>query len=210
MVTKKDDYFEIIAGERRWRAAKKAGLKEVPVVVKDYSPQEIMEIALIENIQREDLSPLEEARAYQQLIEKLGYTQEKLAERIGKSRPYITNILRLLKLPEEVQDMVNGNKLSYGHARALLALEDEGKMIELEKMAIKEDLSVRDMEKLVKEKPVKIRKEKESDPFIDNVRSIMENKLSTKTEIDSKRIVIHYNGTEDLNRILEIIGCLEE
>ena len=106
--------------------------------------------------------------------------------------------------------MVNGNKLSYGHARALLALEDEGKMIELAKRAMKEDLSVRDMEKLVKEKPVKIRKEKESDPFIDNVRSIMENKLSTKTEIDSKRIVIHYNGTEDLNRILEIIGCLEE
>ena len=210
LVRKSVGGYELIAGERRLRASKIAGMRDIPSIVVEFDDTQMMEISILENIQREDLSPLEEARAYEQLIEKLGYTQEKLAERIGKSRPYITNILRLLKLPEEVQDMVNDNKLSYGHARALLALEDEGKMIELAKMAIKEDLSVRDMEKLVKEKPVKIRKEKESDPFIDNVRSIMENKLSTKTEIDSKRIVIHYNGTEDLNRILEIIGCLEE
>ena len=210
LVRKSVGGYELIAGERRLRASKIAGMRDIPSIVVEFDDTQMMEISILENIQREDLSPLEEARAYQQLIEKLGYTQEKLAERIGKSRPYITNILRLLKLPEEVQDMVNGNKLSYGHARALLALEDEGKMIELAKRAIKEDLSVRDMEKLVKEKPVKIRKEKESDPFIDNVRSIMENKHSTKTEIDSKRIVIHYNGTEDLNRILEIIGCLEE
>lgn len=210
LVRKSVGGYELIAGERRLRASKIAGMRDIPSIVVEFDDTQMMEISILENIQREDLSPLEEARAYEQLIEKLGYTQEKLAERIGKSRPYITNILRLLKLPEEVQDMVNGNKLSYGHARSLLALEDEGKMIELAKRAIKEDLSVRDMEKLVKEKPVKIRKEKESDPFIDNVRSIMENKLSTKTEIDSKRIVIHYNGTEDLNRILEIIGCLEE
>ena len=130
LVRKSVGGYELIAGERRLRASKIAGMRDIPSIVVEFDDTQMMEISILENIQREDLSPLEEARAYEQLIEKLGYTQEKLAERIGKSRPYITNILRLLKLPEEVQDMVNGNKLSYGHARALLSVEDEGKMVE--------------------------------------------------------------------------------
>lgn len=202
--------YELIAGERRLRASKLAKMNDIPAIIVDFNDTQMMEISILENIQREDLSPLEEAKAYQQLIEKLNYTQEKLAERIGKSRPYITNSLRLLKLPLSVQDLLNTGKLTNGHARALLAIEDEEKMIELASRAVKENLTVRDIEKLAKAKPIKPKKEKENDPFLENVSRIVENKLQTRVEIDNKKLTIHYNGTEDLNRILEIIGCLED
>ena len=202
--------YELIAGERRLRASKLAGMSDIPCIIVDFNDTQMMEISILENIQREDLSALEEAKAYQQLIEKLNYTQEKLAERIGKSRPYITNSLRLLRLPSNVQEMLNSGKLSSGHARALLAIEDEDKMIELANRAVKENLTVRDIEKLSKAKTIKPKKEKEIDPFLANVSRIMETKLQTKVEIDNKKLTINYNGTEDLNRILEIIGCLED
>lgn len=202
--------YELIAGERRLRASKLAKMNDIPAIIVDFNDTQMMEISILENIQREDLSPLEEAKAYQQLIEKLNYTQEKLAERIGKSRPYITNSLRLLKLPLSVQDLLNTGKLTNGHARALLAIEDEEKMIELASRAVKENLTVRDIEKLAKAKPIKPKKEKENDPFLENVSRIVENKLQTRVEIDNKKLTIHYNGTKDLNRILEIIGCLED
>ena len=185
-------------------------MNDIPAIIVDFNDTQMMEISILENIQREDLSPLEEAKAYQQLIEKLNYTQEKLAERIGKSRPYITNSLRLLKLPLSVQDLLNTGKLTNGHARALLAIEDEDRMIELANRVVKENLTVRDIEKLAKAKPIKPKKEKENDPFLENVSRIVENKLQTRVEIDNKKLTIHYNGTEDLNRILEIIGCLED
>ena len=202
--------YELIAGERRLRASKLAKMNDIPAIIVDFNDTQMMEISILENIQREDLSPLEEAKAYQQLIEKLNYTQEKLAERIGKSRPYITNSLRLLKLPLSVQDLLNNGKLTNGHARALLAIEDEDRMIELANRVVKENLTVRDIEKLAKAKPIKPKKEKENDPFLENVSRIVENKLQTRVEIDNKKLTIHYNGTEDLNRILEIIGCLED
>ena len=202
--------YELIAGERRLRASKLAKMNDIPAIIVDFNDTQMMEISILENIQREDLSPLEEAKAYQQLIEKLNYTQEKLAERIGKSRPYITNSLRLLKLPLSVQDLLNTGKLTNGHARALLAIEDEDRMIELANRVVKENLTVRDIEKLAKAKPIKPKKEKENDPFLENVSRIVENKLQTRVEIDNKKLTIHYNGTEDLNRILEIIGCLED
>ena len=202
--------YELIAGERRLRASKLAKMNDIPAIIVDFNDTQMMEISILENIQREDLSPLEEAKSYQQLIEKLNYTQEKLAERIGKSRPYITNSLRLLKLPLSVQDLLNTGKLTNGHARALLAIEDEDRMIELANRVVKENLTVRDIEKLAKAKPIKPKKEKENDPFLENVSRIVENKLQTRVEIDNKKLTIHYNGTEDLNRILEIIGCLED
>ena len=150
VVAKKDDYFEIIAGERRWRAAKKAGLKEVPVVVKDYSPQEIMEIALIENIQREDLNPVEEAMAYQRLIKEYDLKQDEVAERVSKSRTAITNSIRLLKLDERVQNMLIQESISSGHARALLAVKDGDEQYNLAMKIFDEKLSVRETEKLIK------------------------------------------------------------
>ena len=150
VVAKKDDYFEIIAGERRWRAAKLAGLKEVPVVIKDYSPQEIMEVALIENIQREDLNPVEEAKAYQNLIKEYNLKQEEVAERVSKSRSAITNSLRLLKLSDDVLTLLMEEEISSGHARALLGLEDSEKQLEIAEKIAKDHLSVREVEKLVK------------------------------------------------------------
>lgn len=150
VVTKKDGYFKIIAGERRWRAAKLAGLKKVPVVVKDYSPQEIMEIALIENIQREDLNPVEEATAYQRLIQEYNLKQDEVAERVSKSRTAITNSLRLLKLDERVQNMLIEENISSGHARALLAIKDAELQYEMAMKIFDEKLSVRETEKLIK------------------------------------------------------------
>ena len=208
LVQDRKDYYEIIAGERRWRAAKLAGLKEVPVIIREYTEKEIVEISLIENIQREDLSPIEEAEAYEKLIEKLDYTQEELSNRIGKSRVYVTNTLRLLKLPSEIRKMVNEEKLSPGHARCLIGLE-ENKAIELSEMAVKKNMTVRDLERLVskKEKP---QKEVKKDPYLENVRHIMESKLNTSIEVTKNKITISYNGNDNLNDILEKLGCLEE
>lgn len=203
--------YELIAGERRLRASKIAQKDTIPAIVVDFDDSEMMEISLLENIQREDLSPLEEAEAYDQLLHKLNYTQEELSKRIGKSRPYITNMLRLLKLPLGVKELVNSKKLSYGHARTLLALDDEDKMLELSKKTVKEDLSVRELEKIIsntKNKPLV--KEKKIDKSLENVRQIIENKLGTKVDINTHKIVISYKDVKDLNRILEIMDCLEK
>ena len=206
--------YELIAGERRLKASKLAGLKEIPAVVLDgVDDKDMMEVSLLENIQREDLNPIEEAQAYEQIIKKLDYTQDELAKRISKSRTYITNTLRLLKLPKKVQDMLADDKLSYGHARALLSLEEEDKIIELANKIVKEDLTVRDVEKLVSAKPKKtnIKKGTEAkDPYLKELERKLETKLSTKVEVDKKKMIVHYNGNEDLNRILEILDCLFE
>lgn len=211
LVKKSITGYELVAGERRLRASKLAGKKDIPAIIVDFDDKQMMEISLLENIQREDLSAIEEAKAYEQLIKRLNYTQEECAERVGKSRTHVTNTLRLLKLPVKVQEMLSSGKLSMGHARALLAIEDEDKMMELADKCVKENLTVRDIEKLTREdkntktKPVT----KEVDPFLNEVRRNIEQKLSTKVELDTKKIVINYKDTDDLNRILELLDLIE-
>lgn len=211
VVTKKDDYYEIIAGERRWRAAKLAGLKEVPVVIKDYSPQEIMEVALIENIQREDLNPVEEARAYQNLIKEYNLKQEELAERVSKSRSAITNSLRLLKLSDKVLDMLIEEVISSGHARALLALEDPEQQALIAEKIVNDKLSVRDIEKLVKNinNPTKKAPKKElSNDFVyRDIEEQLKQKIGTKVKINRKsenkgKIEIEYYSQDELEKIV--------
>lgn len=212
LVRKALNGYELVAGERRLRASKLAGKKDIPAIIVDFDDKQMMEISLLENIQRKDLTPLEEAMAYSQLIKKLNYTQDELAKRIGKSRSNVTNMLRLLNLPDEVKEYVNKGKLSYGHARTLLGLEDEDKIIELAKRTIKEDLSVRELESLCK-KPIKKTTKpsnKKVDPFLEDVRNRLQRKFSTKVDLSNKSINIRYNNTEDLNRILEIIGVIED
>ena len=211
VVAKKDDYFEIIAGERRWRAAKLAGLKEVPVVIKDYSPQEIMEVALIENIQREDLNPVEEAKAYQNLIKEYNLKQEEVAERVSKSRSAITNSLRLLKLSDDVLTLLMEEEISSGHARALLGLEENEKQLEIAEKIAKDHLSVREVEKLVKNinQPAKKTKKKElsNDFLYHDMEEKVKLKTGTKVRINRKsenkgKIEIEYYSQDDLEKIL--------
>lgn len=211
LVRKSLSGYELIAGERRLRASKLIGNKTIPAVIVEIDDKEMMEISLLENIQREDLSPIEEAQAYNKLIKKFNYTQEDLAKRIGKSRANITNMLRLLNLPKEVQEFVNTGKLSYSQARTILSLENEDEMIELAKLAIKKDLSVKQIEKLCKkDNTVKPKKEKPTDPFMDDVVNRLQKKYATSVEINNKSINIKYNDIEDLNRILEIMGLIED
>ena len=211
VVAKQKDYYEIIAGERRWRAAKMAGLKEVPVVIKDYSPQEIMEVALIENIQREDLNPVEEAKAYQNLIKEYNLKQEEVAERVSKSRSAITNSLRLLKLNDQVLDYLIQETISSGHARALLALEDPEKQVSVAEKIAKEHLSVRDTEKLVKNinQPVQKapKKEVKNDFVYKDMEEQLKQKIGTKVKINRKsenkgKIEIEYYSQDDLEKIV--------
>ncbi len=212
VVSKEKDYYEIIAGERRWRAAKLAGLKEVPVVIKEYSPQEIMEVALIENIQREDLNPVEEARAYQGLIEEYHLKQEEVAEKVSKSRTTITNSLRLLKLDDRVLDMLIEEKLSGGHARALLGITDSEKQYEAAIKVQEDKLSVRDTEKLVKaiNNPVKKtnnKKELENDFVYKDLEEQLKQKIGTKVKINRKtetqgKLEIDYYSQEELEKII--------
>lgn len=211
VVAKQKDYYEIIAGERRWRAAKMAGLKEVPVVIKDYSPQEIMEVALIENIQREDLNPVEEARAYQNLIKEYNLKQEEVADRVSKSRSAITNSLRLLKLSDEVLDMLVEETISSGHARTLLALEDKDQQLSIAEKIAKEKLSVRDTEKLVKNinHPVKKapKKELKNDFVYKDIEEKLKQRIGTKVKINRKtenkgKIEIDYYSQDELEKIV--------
>ena len=204
--------YELVAGERRLRASKLAGLKEIPAIIKDFDDKAMMEISLLENIQRKDLTPIEEATAYEKLIKKFNYTQEQLAKRIGKSRANVTNLLRLLTLPFEVQKLVNNGKLSYGQARTLLALDSEDKIINLANRCVKEGLSVRELESITKKPTSKAKPKnpKKKDPYIEDVRERMEKKLSTKVEISDKAITIRYNNTKDLNRILDKLGMIED
>ena len=213
LVQKKDNYYEIIAGERRWRAAKLAGVKEIPVVIKDYSDQEVMEIALIENIQREDLNPIEEAQAYQRLIKDYRLKQDEVAEKVSKSRAAITNSLRLLKLDKRVQEMVMEGKLSNGHARTIISIEDGDKQYAIAQKIFDEKLSVREVEKLMREQDKKGKQPKEL-PENDFVYRDLEEKLSkslgTQVTIKNKsnnkgKIEIQYYSQSELERILEFL-----
>ena len=215
VVAKQKDYYEIIAGERRWRAAKMAGLKEVPVVIKDYSPQEIMEVALIENIQREDLNPVEEARAYQGLIKEYNLKQDEVAEKVSKSRTAITNSLRLLKLDDRVLDMLVDENISSGHARALLGLSDKEEQFHIASKIFDEKLSVRETEKLIKKinNPTKKQPKKElkNDFVYRDIEEKLKQKLGTKVSINRKteqkgKIEIEYYTPEDLEKILAFLN----
>lgn len=219
IVQKRKDYYEIIAGERRWRAAKIAGLKEVPVIVKEYSEREIVEISLIENIQRENLNPIEEAMAYKRLLEEFNLKQDEVAERVSKSRTAVTNSMRLLKLDDKVQQMIIDDMISTGHARALLAIDDKEQQYELANQIFDEKLSVRETEKLVKEikSPKKIKEKKK----IENVfiYKDIENKLKeimgTKVSISSKgngkgKIEIEYYSDEELERMFDMIMSIRK
>lgn len=223
LVQDKKDYYEIIAGERRWRAAKMAGLKEVPVIIKNLTDQEIVEISLIENIQRENLNPIEEAIAYKRLLTEFHLKQDEVAERVSKSRTAVTNSMRLLKLNEKVQQMVIDDMISTGHARALLGIEDQEKQYVLAQKIFDEKLSVRETEKLVK----KIQKQK-NDPvkekeIIDekialayhDVEEKMKTILGTKVSIHAKdnkkgKIEIEYYSMDELNRIFEMLQTIQK
>lgn len=214
VVQKKDKYYKIIAGERRWRAAKIAGIKEVPVIIKDYSDEEIMEIALIENIQREDLNPIEEAQAYRRLLQEYNLKQDEIAEKVSKSRTAITNSMRLLKLADEVQQMIIDEMITSGHGRTLLAIEDKDKQILLANQIFDEKLSVRETEKLVKAvvnpKPKK-EKEKYNDEVIytnleDKIKTIVGSNVSiNRKSKDKGKIEIEYYSVAELERIVELM-----
>lgn len=214
IVKKRDKYYEIIAGERRWRAAKMAGLKEIPIVIKDLSDQEIMEVALIENIQREDLNPIEEAQAYQRLIKEYNYKQDELAERVSKSRVAVTNSMRLLKLDERVQKMIIDDMISVGHARALLAITDSEKQYTIAMKVFDEKLSVRETEKLIKNLDKQVKPKVNTTPENDFIYRDIENKLKesmgTKVIIHNKdnnkgKIEIEYYSQDDFERIVDIL-----
>ena len=193
--------YEIIAGERRYRASLLAGKETIPAIVRDFSEEKMMEVALLENLQREDLTSIEEAYAYKNMLEKLNLTQEELATKVGKSRSHITNILGLIRLPKQVQTMVADQSISMGHARILSKIEDEEKIIELANKIVEEKLSVRDIEKKVKIE----RKPKEINNDYKYVEDILREKLDTKVKIKDKKIEISFTSVADLNRILEII-----
>ena len=218
IVQKKGNHYEIIAGERRWRAAKLAGITDVPVLIREYNKQQTMEIALIENVQRADLNPIEEAQAFQQLIQEFHLTQEEIANRVSKNRATITNSMRLLKLDVRVQDMLADGKISSGHARALLGLEEGERQYQVAVKIIEEKLSVRDVEKLVKmmNRPPK-EKKPEKGPDIDLIYRQVEDKLKsimgTKVVINQKdknkgRIEIEYYSQEELERLIELMESL--
>ena len=219
LVQKKGDFYEIIAGERRWRAAKLAGLKEVPVIIKNLTEQEIVEIALIENIQRENLNPIEEAQAYKRLLTEFNLKQDEVAERVSKSRTAVTNSMRLLKLSDDVQQMVIDEMLTTGHARALLSIEDSKQQYTLAQKIFDEKLSVRDVEKLVKNlnKPAKPKKitEKNMEIFYQDLEEKLKQVLGTKVSISSKengagKLEIEFYNNEDLDRFVELLTRPQE
>ncbi|EXG84237.1 ParB-like partition protein [Clostridium sp. ASBs410] len=219
LVQKKGDFYEIIAGERRWRAAKLAGLKEVPVVIREYTKQQSMEIALIENVQREDLNPIEEAKAYQKLMQEFGLKQEEIAARVAKNRVTITNSMRLLKLEKKVQDMLIQNQITGGHARALLAVDDPELQFQIAGRIVAEKLSVREVEKLVKslskKKEPKEKKEEDESIFLifreleDRMKTAMGTKVSINRKDSNKgRVEIEYYSEAELERIVELIESI--
>ena len=212
VVQDRKTYYEIIAGERRWRASKLAGLKEVPVIIKNYTEQEIVEISLIENIQREDLNAIEEAQAYKRLAEEFSLKQDEIAERVSKSRSEITNSMRLLKLCPEVQQMIVDEMLSKGHARTLLAVENPEKQYELAQRAFDEKLSVREVEKLVKQldKPVKpkVVTDEKLQLLYDDMSEKLKKVLGTKVTISGKgngtgAITIEFYNNDDFDKIVD-------
>lgn len=199
--------YEIIAGERRFRASKIAGLDEIPAIIKDFSDEEMMQIALLENLQRENLTSIEEAKAYKSLIETMNITQEELAQKVGKSRSHITNILGLLKLPASVQDMVLYNKISMGHARVLSKLDDNEKIEDLANKIVNEDMSVRKLESLVYEsKDKKEQKKHIKNNEYEYIENFLKEKFGTNVKINENKISIKFSNVQDLNRILEIMN----
>lgn len=220
IVTKRDNYYEIIAGERRWRAAKIAGLKEVPVIIKDYTDKEIAEISLVENLQREDLNPIEEAMAYKRLMDEFHLTQEEIAERVSKSRSSITNSMRLLKLNKKLQTMLTEGLITMGHAKALLAISDQEQQVMLAERIIDEKLSVREVENEVNRllKPKKAfhpKTELENKELYHTLEEKMKERIGTKVFINRKgenkgKIEIEYYSSEDLERIIEKLGIYQD
>ena len=217
LVTPKDDFYEIIAGERRWRAAKLAGLNEVPVMIRKYSENEVVEIALIENIQRDNLSPIEEAMAYKRLMEEFQLKQDEVAGKVSKSRAAITNSLRLLKLDPRVQKMLEEEMISTGHARALLAISNKDQQYEIAQKVFDEKLSVRDIEKLVKDlKKIKKDKKEEKDvhdilytQLEESMKQILGSKVSIKNRKNNKgKIEIEYYSRDELERIVDMIRSI--
>ena len=205
--------YEIVAGERRCRAAKIAGLVEIPAIIVDFTDQQMMEIALLENIQRENLNSIEEAKAYQMMMERLNLKQDELAKRIGKSRSYIANTLRLLQLPEMIQNYVLEGKITMGHVRCLITLPQE-KAESLAARCIEEGLSVRDVENIVK--GIELGNSRKDRPKVEKpkeyvyVEGLLRKKFRTKIKVDEKAVTIKYTDTKDLNRILELMGVIEE
>jgi ParB family chromosome partitioning protein len=215
VVRRTEDHYQIIAGERRWRAAQKAGLREVPVVIQDVSEDWALEMALIENIQREDLNPIEEADAYRNLMEGFDLSQEEVARRVGKDRSTVANALRLLKLPSAVREDVVGGRLSMGHARALLSLEDENDILEARQQLLEKKLSVRETEALVKKVKnfgslPRNKPKKETDPQLVHLAGELKRALGTQVKIFPKgkggKIEIAYFSPQDLDRLLDLLG----
>ncbi len=219
IVQKREDYYEIIAGERRWRAAKMAGLKEVPVIIRDYTDQQIVEISLIENIQREDLNPIEEAAAFKRLLTEFHLKQDEVAERVSKSRTAVTNSVRLLKLDERVQQMVIDDMISTGHARALLGTDDKELQFKLAQQIFDEKLNVREVERLMKTVLGKEKKKQEKtelkNAFIyQDLEEKMKAMLGTKVSINHKannhgKIVIDYYSNEELERLMDLFQSIQ-
>ena len=211
IVKENNGRYVIIAGERRWRASRLAGLKTIPCVIKDYTEQEISEIAIIENLQREDLNPIESAKAIKSLINQYNLTQDEVADKIGKSRPAVANTLRLLSLPESIITLVEGNKLTAGHARALLAIDNPAKQKEIALLIIKNGLTVRDVENIIKHlnSPTKesVKKEKslEIKDFEDKIKRVFSTKVQIKGNDSKGKIVIDYYSKDDLERIYDIL-----
>ena len=219
IVQKKKDYYEIIAGERRWRAAKLAGVKEIPVIIKEYTDQEIVEISLIENIQRENLNPIEEAMAFKTLLTEFHLKQDEVAERVSKSRTAVTNSMRLLKLSDKVQQMIVDDMISTGHARALLAIDDPEQQYILANKIFDEKLSVRETEKLVKDiknpKKEKPKKEIQNSFVYENLEERMKSVIGTKVHVNHKpngkgKIEIEYYSDSELERIFELLMSIRE
>lgn len=218
VVRKKGSKFELVVGERRFRAAKLAGLGEIPAIVKEMSEEQMMEVAILENLQREDLTPIEEAEAYHSLIEKLNFTQEDLAKRLGKSRPHIANHIRLLQLPDEVRDLVNQGALSMGHGRTLLGLKNKRRIPEVANKVINNSLNVRQLEELIKQLNSEVSREtpkkENKDIFVQAKESQLREYFGTNVQIRKSKskgkIEIEFYSEDDLERILEILKIEQE
>jgi ParB family chromosome partitioning protein len=210
VVRKKGKSYELVCGERRYRAAKKVGLKKIPAVVKDLTDREVLELAIIENLQRKDLNPIEEAKAFHRLIKEFGLTQTEIAKEVGRERSTISNTIRLLKLPQTIQTMVLTDEISEGHARALLSVEDETVMISLANEIKRRDLSVRDTERLIQRKAKKKKRAKTKDLFTTEAERILREKFGTRCLIQKKgnsgKLIIEYYSQEDLKRIFDILS----
>ena len=204
--------YEIIAGERRFRASKMAGKETIPAIIRDFTDEQMMEISLLENLQRENLNPLEEALAYKNMIDKLNLTQDELSKRVGKSRSHITNIIGILRLPSEVQKLIASEKLTMSHAKILSKMENEEEIIAMAREIAENGLAVHDLEDLskAKEKKVKIvRKERPESTEFKYVEDMLRDKLDTKVKIKDKKVIINFTNIADLNRILEILDVKE-